>query len=159
MLARVDARGHGHREILVEPGRSLVGNAGVLVAQVLVLKRGDEKNFCIVDAAMNDLIRPAMYDAWMGITACSLNDHAPELWDVVGPICESGDWLGRARSLAIREGDLLAILSAGAYAMAMASNYNSRPRAAEVMVDGDSVHLARRRESLQSLYADERLIG
>jgi diaminopimelate decarboxylase len=159
MLARVDARGHGHREILVEPGRSLVGNAGVLVTQVLVLKRGDEKNFCIVDAAMNDLIRPAMYDAWMGITACSLSDHAPELWDVVGPICESGDWLGRARSLAIREGDLLAILSAGAYAMAMASNYNSRPRAAEVIVDGDSVHLARRRESLQSLYADERLLG
>jgi diaminopimelate decarboxylase len=158
MLARLDARGHGQREILVEPGRSLVGNAGILVTEVLVLKRGSEKNFCIVDAAMNDLIRPAMYDAWMGIAPCSHNDVAPELWDVVGPICESGDWLGRARALAIREGDLLAITSAGAYAMAMASNYNSRPRAAEVMVDGTSIHLVRRRESVQSLYSDERLI-
>jgi diaminopimelate decarboxylase len=158
MLARIDARGHGHREILVEPGRSLVGNAGILLARVLVLKRGSEKNFCIVDAAMNDLIRPAMYDAWMGITPCTLRDGTPELWDVVGPICESGDWLGRARSFAIAEGDLLAITSAGAYAMAMASNYNSRPRAAEVMVDGDAVHVIRRRESLESLYADERPI-
>jgi diaminopimelate decarboxylase len=158
MLARLDVRGHSQREILVEPGRSLVGNAGILVTEVLVLKRGSEKNFCIVDAAMNDLIRPAMYDAWMGITPCALNDAAPELWDVVGPICESGDWLGRARSLAIREGDLLAITSAGAYAMTMASNYNSRPRAAEVMIDGEFVHLVRQRESVQSLYGDERLI-
>lgn len=159
MLARIDARGLGRREILVEPGRSLVGNAGILLARVLVLKRGSEKNFCIVDAAMNDLVRPAMYDAWMGITPCTLRDGAAELWDVVGPICESGDWLGRARSLAVAEGDLLAITSAGAYSMAMASNYNSRPRAAEVMVDGDVVHLVRRRESLESLYADERPIA
>jgi diaminopimelate decarboxylase len=159
MLARIDARGHGQREILVEPGRSLVGNAGLLVARVQVLKRGSERNFCIVDAAMNDLVRPAMYNAWMGITPCALRDGSPELWDVVGPICESGDWLGRERSLAVAEGDLLAVTSAGAYAMAMASNYNSRPRAAEVMVDGDAVHLIRERETVESLYAGERLIG
>ncbi len=159
MLARIDARGHGQREILVEPGRSLVGNAGVLLARVLVLKHGSERNFCIVDAAMNDLVRPAMYNAWMGITACTLRDGAAPLWDVVGPICESGDWLGRERSLAVAEGDVLAITSAGAYAMAMASNYNSRPRAAEVMVDGAAVHLIRQRETLESLYAAERAVG
>ena len=159
MLARIDARGHGHREILIEPGRSLVGNAGVLLARVLVLKRGGERNFCIVDAAMNDLVRPAMYDAWMGITPCALRDRPPELWDVVGPICESGDWLGRERSLAVDEADLLAVTSAGAYAMAMASNYNSRPRAAEVMIDGAAAHLIRRRETRESLYADERPIA
>ena len=158
MLARIDARGHGEREILVEPGRSLVGNAGILLTRVLVLKRGQERNFCIVDAAMNDLVRPAMYDAWMGITPAALRDAPPEVWDVVGPICESGDWLGRERSLVVREGDLLAITSAGAYAMAMASNYNSRARAAEVMVDGAAVHLIRCRELLESLYADERVI-
>jgi diaminopimelate decarboxylase len=159
MLARIDARGHGQREILVEPGRSLVGNAGLLVARVQVLKRGSERHFCIVDAAMNDLVRPAMYNAWMGITPCTLRDGTPELWDVVGPICESGDWLGHERSLAVKEGDLIAVTSAGAYAMAMASNYNSRPRAAEVMVDGDAVHLIRERETVVSLYASERLIG
>ncbi|MBE7424516.1 MAG: diaminopimelate decarboxylase [Ideonella sp.] len=158
MLARIDARGHAHREILVEPGRSLVGNAGVLLTRVLVLKRGGERSFCIVDAAMNDLVRPAMYDAWMGITPCTLRDGQPEVWDVVGPICESGDWLGRERSLALAEGDLLAVTSAGAYAMAMASNYNSRPRAAEVLVDGAAAHVIRLREAVDSLYADERLV-
>ncbi len=158
MLARIDARGHAHREILVEPGRSLVGNAGVLLTRVLVLKRGGDRNFCIVDAAMNDLVRPAMYDAWMGITPCTLRDGQPEVWDVVGPICESGDWLGRERSLALAEGDLLAVTSAGAYAMAMASNYNSRPRAAEVLVDGAAAHVIRLREAVDSLYADERLV-
>jgi diaminopimelate decarboxylase len=158
MLARIDARGHGHREILIEPGRSLVGNAGILLARVLVLKRGSERNFCIVDAAMNDLVRPAMYDAWMGITPCALQDRQPELWDVVGPICESGDWLGRERSLAINEGDLLAVTSAGAYAMTMASNYNSRPRAAEVMIDGAAAHVIRQRETIESMFAAERLI-
>ncbi len=158
MLARIDMRGHGHREILIEPGRSLVGNAGVLLARVLVLKHGGERNFCIVDAAMNDLVRPAMYNAWMGITPCTLRDGATPTWDVVGPICESGDWLGRERVLAVAEGDVLAITSAGAYAMAMASNYNSRPRAAAVMVDGAAVHLIRQRETLESLYAAERPI-
>jgi len=159
MLARIDARGHGNREILVEPGRSLVGNAGILVARVLVLKPGAEHNFCIVDAAMNDLMRPALYDAWMGIAPVMQRDESPRQWNVVGPVCESGDWLGRERALALREGDLLAITSAGAYAMAMASNYNSRPRAAEVMVEGSTVHLVRERESAASLFAGERTIG
>ena len=159
LLERIDARGHGHRAVLLEPGRSLVGNAGVLLAEVLVLKPGAEKNFCIVDAAMNDLVRPAMYGATMGIVPCSLRDLPPRVYDVVGPVCESGDWLGRDRSLAVQPGDHLAVLSAGAYAMAMASNYNSRPRAAEVMLDGSRAHLIRERETLRELFANERLIG
>lgn len=158
VLARLDQRGHGHREVLFEPGRSLVGNAGVLVTEVMVLKPGETKNFCIVDAAMNDIVRPAMYEAWMGIEPCVQRGGAAPTWDVVGPICESGDWLGRDRALAVQPGDLLAVLSAGAYGMAMASNYNSRPRAAEVMVDGGQVHLIRERESVASLYANERLL-
>jgi diaminopimelate decarboxylase len=157
MLSRIDERGHGHREILVEPGRSLVGNAGVLVTTVLVLKQGRERNFCVVDAAMNDLIRPALYDAWMAIEPCRLRDGPVAAWDVVGPICESGDWLGRERELAVREGDRLAVLSAGAYAMSMASNYNSRCRAAEVLVEGDRITLIRRRETIEDLLATERL--
>ena len=160
MLARIDARGHGHREVLVEPGRSLVGNAGVLLSSVLYLKPGEEKNFCIVDAAMNDLMRPAMYQAWMRIEPCQRHADTPaRTWDVVGPVCESGDWLGHDRKLAIRQGDVLAVLSAGAYGMTMASNYNTRPRAAEVMVDGEAVHLIRERESIAQLLAGERLIG
>jgi len=159
LLGRIDARGHGHREILIEPGRSLVGNAGVLLTEVLVLKHGAERNFCIVDAAMNDLVRPALYDAWMRIEPCLQRDEGASKWDVVGPICESGDWLGRERLLAVREGDRLAILSAGAYAMAMASNYNSRPRAAEVLIDGDRVTLIRRRESMDDLLAPEQTPG
>ena len=157
MLARIDARGHGHREVLLEPGRSLVGNAGVLLTEVLVLKPGAEKNFCIVDAAMNDLVRPAMYQAWMAIVPCAERAAAPLSWDVVGPICESGDWLGRDRLLALQAGDLLAVLSAGAYSMSMASNYNTRPRAAEVMVDAGRAMLVRRRETVASLFADELL--
>ncbi len=159
MLARLDARGHGHREVLFEPGRSLVGNAGVLVTEVLVLKPGEERNFCIVDAAMNDIVRPAMYEAWMGIEPCVQRESEGLRWDVVGPVCESGDWLGRDRTLAVMPGDMLAVLSAGAYGMAMASNYNSRPRAAEVMVDGHRVHLIREREAVASLFANEKLIG
>ncbi|HYN62438.1 MAG TPA: diaminopimelate decarboxylase [Rubrivivax sp.] len=161
LLQRIDARGHGHRELLFEPGRSLVGNAGVLLTEVLYLKPGREglgsgKNFCIVDAAMNDLVRPAMYQAWMAIEACRQRDGATTLWDVVGPVCESGDWLGRERELAVQPGDMLAVLSAGAYAMSMASNYNSRPRAAEVMlVDGRPV-LIRERERIEDLMAHER---
>jgi diaminopimelate decarboxylase len=164
LLARLDARGHGGREVLFEPGRSLVGNAGVLLTEVMVLKPGrlDEggKNFCIVDAAMNDLMRPALYEAWMRIEPCVLraDDAAAPVWDVVGPVCESGDWLGRDRALAVQPGDMLAVLSAGAYGMAMASNYNTRPRAAEVMLDGDAVHLIREREPVSSLFALERLI-
>jgi len=158
LLERIDARGHGQRELLFEPGRSLVGNAGVLVTEVLVLKPGEQKNFCIVDAAMNDLVRPAMYNAYMGIVPCSLRDGDAGLWDVVGPVCESGDWLGRDRRLVVQPGDHLAVLSAGAYAMSMASNYNSRPRAAEVMVDGDRSSVIRERETVTGLYAHERLL-
>ena len=158
LLERIDARGHGHRELLFEPGRSLVGNAGVLATEVLVLKPGAEKNFCIVDAAMNDLMRPTLYEAYMGIVPCLLRDGEPVLWDVVGPVCESGDWLGRDRRLSVRPGDHLAVLSAGAYAMSMASNYNSRPRAAEVMVDGERSFVIRERESVTELFARERLI-
>jgi len=158
LLERIDARGHGHRAVLLEPGRSLVGNAGVLLAEVLVLKPGAEKNFCIVDAAMNDLMRPAMYQAWMGMAACTLRDTPPLVMDVVGPVCESGDWLGRDRSLAVQPGDTIAVLSAGAYGMSMASNYNSRGRAAEVMVSGNEAWLIRERETPAELFRGERLL-
>ncbi|CAG1016847.1 diaminopimelate decarboxylase [Burkholderiaceae bacterium] len=158
LLARIDARGHGHRRIFFEPGRSLVGNAGVLVSEVLYLKPGEAKNFCIVDAAMNDLMRPAMYDAWMGIVPCRLRDGAPVTYDVVGPVCESGDWLGRDRALAVQAGDAIAVLSAGAYCMSMASNYNSRPRAAEVMVSGNRAWLIREREQASELFRGEHLL-
>jgi diaminopimelate decarboxylase len=159
VLARIDARGHGHRELLLEPGRSLVGNAGVLLTEVLYLKPGEQKNFCIVDAAMNDLVRPAMYEAWMGIVPCNERRDAPApTWDVVGPVCESGDWLGRDRALAVQPGDHLAVLSAGAYGMTMASNYNTRPRAAEVMVEGSRATVIRERETVQAMLAGERLI-
>ena len=134
LLARIDARGHGERKLLFEPGRSLVGNAGVLVSEVLYVKPGETKNFCIVDAAMNDLARPAMYGAWMRIVECERGQGEARLYDVVGPICESGDWLGRDRTLAVRPGAHVAVLSAGAYAMSMSSNYNTRGRAAEVLV-------------------------
>jgi diaminopimelate decarboxylase len=157
LLERIDARGHGHREILLEPGRSLVGNAGVLLATVLYLKHGERKNFCIVDAAMNDLVRPAMYQATMAIAPCERRTRPMMRWDVVGPVCESGDWLGRDRDLAVRPGDVLAVLSAGAYGMGMASNYNSRPRAAEVMVDGAQAWLIRERESIADLWRGEHL--
>jgi diaminopimelate decarboxylase len=158
LLQRLDARGHGHREILFEPGRSLVGNAGVLLTEVLYLKPGAQKNFCIVDAAMNDILRPALYQAHMGIEPCVLRDEPASNFDVVGPVCESGDWLGRDRSLAVRPGDVLAVLSAGAYGMTMSSNYNTRPRAAEVMIVGEQVHLIRQRETVAELFANERLL-
>jgi len=158
LLARIDARGHGHRKIMFEPGRSLVGNAGVLVSEVLYVKPGEQKNFCIVDAAMNDLMRPAMYQAWMRIVACRRRDEAPMTFDVVGPICESGDWLGKDRALAVRAGDHVAVLSAGAYSMSMASNYNTRGRAAEVMVAGDHSWLIRDREQASELFRGEHLL-
>lgn len=158
LLERIDARGHGRREILLEPGRSLVGNAGVLLTEVLYLKPGPHKNFCIVDAAMNDLMRPAMYEAWMAIVPCVERAEPVALWDVVGPVCESGDWLGRARALAPGQGDMLAVLSAGAYGMAMASNYNTRGRAAEVLVDGERAFVIRERETAAQLFAGERLL-
>ena len=158
LLTHIDRRGHGRRKLLFEPGRSLVGNAGALVSEVLYLKRSPEKNFCIVDAAMNDLMRPALYQAWMNIAACSLRDVPPLRWDVVGPVCESGDWLGRDRPLAVEAGDFVAVLSAGAYAMSMASNYNSRGRAAEVMVSGPEAWLIRDREQPAELFRGEHLL-
>jgi len=145
-------------KILLEPGRRLVGNAGVLLTKVEYLKTGEVKNFAIIDAAMNDLTRPALYDAWHDIVPVVPRNDAPQNWEVVGPICESGDFLGHNRPLAIKPGDLLAILSAGAYGMAMSSNYNARPRAAEVMVDGAKVHLVRRRETIEELYALESIV-
>jgi diaminopimelate decarboxylase len=159
VLQHLDARGHGHRELVVEPGRSLVGNAGVLLTETLYLKHGEEKNFCIVDAAMNDLMRPAMYQAWMDIQACERRASPAQAYDIVGPVCESGDWLGRDRVLALEQGDVLAVLSAGAYGMAMASNYNTRPRAAEVMVEGDRHWLIRERENVADLFKGERLLS
>lgn len=158
LLAKIDARGHGHREIVFEPGRSLVGNAGVLLTEVMFLKPGEQKNFCVVDAAMNDLMRPALYEAFMGIVNTRQRDSATELWDVVGPVCESGDWLGRDRQLAVQPGDVLAVLSAGAYGMTMASNYNTRGRAAEVMVDGAQAWVIREREVPSDLFKHEHLL-
>jgi len=149
----------GRREkLLLEPGRSLVGNAGLLLTRVEYLKHGADKNFAIVDAAMNDLMRPALYDAYHGITAVTARTEAVKRYDIVGPICETGDFLGFARDLSIVEGDCLALLSAGAYGMSMASNYNSRPRAAEVMIDKDEIHLIHERESLAVMMAGEWLI-
>jgi diaminopimelate decarboxylase len=148
LLAKLDARGYGDRQLMIEPGRSIVGNAGVCLTEVLYLKPGEQKNFCIVDAAMNDLPRPAMYQAFHQIAPVQPRPDAPSTYDVVGPVCESGDWIGRDRSLAVHQGDVLAVLSAGAYCMAMASNYNSRGRAAELLVDGATAQLIRRRETL-----------
>ena len=144
-------------KLVFEPGRVLAGNAGVLLTRIEHLKRGEDRSFAIVDAAMNDLMRPALYDAWHDvITVRDDSDAAAEVYDIVGPVCESGDFLARARRLHVRESDLLAIMSAGAYGMSMASNYNSRPRAAEVMVDGDVFHVVRERENLSDLIARER---
>ncbi|HZV55677.1 MAG TPA: diaminopimelate decarboxylase [Rhodocyclaceae bacterium] len=151
----------GRREhLLFEPGRSLVGNAGLLLTRVETLKHGTGKNFAVVDAAMNDLMRPALYDAWHDIVKVSRGDTPgkPQIYDIVGPVCESGDFLGQGRELALAEGDLLAVMSAGAYGMAMSSNYNTRPRAAEVMVDGDQAHLIRRRETVAELFALESVL-
>ncbi len=163
LFAKIDAwrkQKHGGApiKVLFEPGRSIVGNAGILLTEVQYIKHGETKNFAIVDAAMNDLMRPAMYEAWHGVQTVVQGDAAPATYDVVGPVCESGDWLARSRELAIKEGDLLAIMSAGAYGMTMSSNYNTRGRAAEVMVDGDKVHLIRKRELAQDLFALESLL-
>ncbi|GAA4402545.1 diaminopimelate decarboxylase [Quisquiliibacterium transsilvanicum] len=157
VFARIDAspavRG---LEVMFEFGRSIVGNAGLLLTRVEYLKSNDARNFAVVDAAMNDLMRPALYEAFHRIVPVVDRPGTALRWDVVGPVCESGDWLGRDRALALEEGDLLAVLSAGAYGMAMSSNYNTRPRAAEVMVDRGQAHLIRERETVESLYALER---
>ena len=157
LLAKLDARGFGERQLMIEPGRSLVGNAGVCLSEVLYLKPGEQKNFCIIDAAMNDLPRPAMYQAFHHIAPLQVREGAGTLYDVVGPVCESGDWIGRDRTLNVQAGDVLAVLSAGAYCMSMASNYNSRGRAAEILVDGDQVHLIRERESVFDTFQLEHL--
>ena len=142
-------------KVVLEPGRSLVGNAGVLLTRVEYLKPGETKHFAIVDGAMNDLMRPALYDAYHQIIPVTPRNELPESYDVVGPVCESSDFLGRGRQLSIRQGDLLAVLSAGAYGMTMSSNYNTRPRVAEVMVGADGPRLIRRRETIESLLANE----
>ena len=146
-------------EVLLEPGRAIVGNAGVLVTQVEYLKPTAHKNFAIVDAAMNDLVRPSLYSAWQEIIPVNQISTAPDQqWDIVGPVCETGDFLGKERLLKVTPGDLLAIRSSGAYGFSMSSNYNSRPRVAELLVDGDRVHLIRERETIQQLWANEHLL-
>ena len=146
-------------EILLEPGRAIAGNAGILVTRVEYLKATDAKNFAIVDAAMNDLVRPSLYDAWQEIIPVNQqSDSKEQIWDIVGPVCETGDFLGKNRKLSIQPGDFLAVLSAGAYGFTMSSNYNSRPRAAEIMVDGDNIHVVRRRETIEQLWQGEAIL-
>lgn len=146
-------------EIMLEPGRAIVGNAGILVTKVEYLKPTAHKNFAIVDAAMNDLVRPALYGAWQDIIPVQLNSFAPELvWDIVGPVCETGDFLGKQRELKLTAGDLLAVRSSGAYGFTMSSNYNSRPRVAELMVDGEQIYVVRERETLAQLWQGEKLL-
>ena len=158
LLAKLDLRGFGRRALMIEPGRSLVGNAGVCVTEALYLKPGEQKNFLIIDAAMNDLPRPALYQAFHDIVPLKPRPDAPVNWEVVGPVCESGDWIGHDRQLAVHSGDLLAVMSAGAYCMSMASNYNSRGRAAEVLVDGDKAHIIRQRETIADQIRHETLL-
>ncbi len=158
-IAAVRQRMQGRALTLVfEPGRSIVANAGVLLTRVEYLKHTAHKDFAIVDAAMNDLIRPALYQAWMNVIAVQPHEGNTRRYDIVGPICETGDFLAKDRELALAEGDLLAVCSAGAYGFVMSSNYNTRGRAAEVLVDGDQAHEVRRRESVQDLYAGESLL-
>ena len=159
LLGKIDERGHKGKKLMIEPGRSLVGNAGVCVTEVLYVKPGEQKNFCIIDAAMNDLPRPAMYQAFHAIVPVTKGGRKPvATYDVVGPVCESGDWIGHDRELAVAAGDRLAVLSAGAYCMSMASNYNTRGRAAEVLVDGTAVHPIRQRETSQDQMRHENLV-
>jgi diaminopimelate decarboxylase len=163
LFKRIDAwRAEKHGgvpiKVIFEPGRSIVGNAGVLLTRVEFIKHGEEKNFCIVDAAMNDMARPAMYQAWMAMQPVVRSETAAAMFDVVGPICESGDWLARDRELNVAPGDLLVMKTAGAYGMTMASNYNTRGRAVELIVDGGKVHVVRQRENPADLFALEALI-
>ena len=156
ILQRLDGRDF---EILIEPGRAIVGNAGILLTRVQYLKHNEDKNFAVVDAAMNDLMRPALYGAWQAIEPVVKNaTAATKVYDVVGPICETGDFLGKERELAIAQEDLLAVRSAGAYGFTMSSNYNSRPRVAEIMVDGDKYQIVRQRETVEQLFASESIL-
>lgn len=146
--------------VIVEPGRSIVANAGLLLTRTLYLKHSEARNFAVVDAAMNDLMRPTLYDAWLDIVPVEKDlERDLQAYDIVGPICESGDFLGRNREMALAGGDLLAIMSSGAYGASMSSNYNTRPRAAEVLVDGDRYHVVRRRETIDDLLAAESLLS
>lgn len=159
ILAVLERLGTTDFEILLEPGRAIVGNAGILVTQIEYLKPTANKNFAIVDAAMNDLVRPALYSAWQEIIPVNKQSNAAEQnWDIVGPVCETGDFLGKDRPLKISQGDLLAIRSSGAYGFSMSSNYNSRPRVAELIVDGSNLHLIRERETVAQLWAGENLL-
>jgi diaminopimelate decarboxylase len=144
--------------LIMEPGRSITANAGILLMQVQVIKKNGDKNFAIVDAAMNDMLRPALYDAWMDINTVDTESENNEIYDVVGPVCETGDFLAKDRALSISEGDYLYLSSAGAYGFTMSSNYNSRPRVAEVMVDNKKIHLVRARETLEDLVRGEQLV-
>jgi len=156
LLERLEGRDF---EILVEPGRAIAGNAGILLTKVLYLKHNEEKNFAVVDAAMNDLMRPSLYAAWQQIERVTVTTAAAvKTYDVVGPVCETGDFLGKSRDLALEQGDLLAVRSSGAYGFTMSSNYNSRPRVAEIMVDGDRAQVIRQRETIEQLYANETLL-
>jgi len=154
----IDAIGDRELEILVEPGRYIAGPAGILLTRIEYLKSNEDKHFAIVDAAMNDLIRPALYSAWQAIEAVEPSDAPTKQYDVVGPVCESSDFLGKDRALSIEQGDVLAVMSAGAYGFVMSSNYNTRPRAAEVMVSGDEAYVVRERENTEDLFADESLL-
>ncbi|HKB82150.1 MAG TPA: diaminopimelate decarboxylase [Burkholderiales bacterium] len=156
--ALLDCIGSRRYQILLEPGRSLVGNAGLLLTRVEYLKHGEVRNFAVVDAAMNDLIRPSLYDAYHEVRPVRPSNAQLLRYEIVGPVCETGDFLARDRELALNEGDLLAVMSAGAYGMSMSSNYNSRARAAEVMVDGGNVHLIRDREPIEQLFAAEHML-
>jgi diaminopimelate decarboxylase len=155
ILAKIGTR---NVKLLFEPGRALVGNAGILLTKVEYLKPSEAKNFAIVDAAMNDLMRPALYDAYHDIVAVKPRAGDTQTYEIVGPVCESGDFLGHDRNLNLNEGDLLAIMSAGAYGMSMASNYNTRPRAVEIMVDGEQIHVVRQRENVADLFLNENLL-
>ena len=154
LLARL---ANSTKEILIEPGRAIAANAGVLLTEVQYLKESEDKNFAVVDAAMNDLVRPSLYSAWQEIVAVVPADRPTKIYDVVGPVCETGDFLGKERPLAIAQGDLLAVRSSGAYGFTMSSNYNSRPRAAEILVDGSNAHIVRERESIASLFDGEHI--
>ena len=159
VTAILNRLGNTNYEIALEPGRAIAGNAGILVTTVEYLKPTEQKNFAIVDAAMNDLVRPALYSAWQEIIPVDKQNNGSErIWDIVGPICETGDFLGKDRQLRLSQDDLLAIRSSGAYGFSMSSNYNSRPRVAEIMVDGNDVHLIRERESIPQLWIGEKLL-
>ncbi len=156
LLGRLE--NHQDLEMIFEPGRAIAANAGILLTRVEFLKHTEHKNFAIIDAAMNDLMRPALYQAWQDIVPVSPRNGEPQTYDLVGPICETGDFLGKDRALVLQEGDLLAVRSAGAYGFVMSSNYNTRTRAAEVMVDGNQSHLVRQREELTSLWQLEQIL-